>query len=183
MRSIVYGLAIAVLSQPLPFFSLTVASTPQLAQAPKPINALVSVSLPVRATVWLRAGGSTIGQVMGFDAKQQVLTLGGSTIQLAKVDKVSFDRGSLTYDAIRGIWIRGEDIAKPKQSVWQNLALSAFQVEDPKLGKAKVNLERVMKPIEVRGIQSVAVKSVYVVDEIQFQSAGKMTIKVTPRDR
>jgi len=40
-----------------------------------------------------------------------------------------------------------------------------------------------MKPIEVKGIQSVAVKSVYVIDEIQFQPAGKMTIKVTPSDR
>jgi hypothetical protein len=183
MRTIVYGLAIAALSQPLPFLSPTVPSSLQLAQASKSISPIVPVALPIRATVWLKAGGSTIGQVMGFDAKQQVLTLGTSPIQLTKIGKVAFDRKALAYHSDGTLVIRGDDTAKAKQSTWQNLALSALQVKDSKLGQAQVNLDGVMKPIDIRGFQSVAVKSVYVVDEIQFQPAGKMTIKVTPSDR
>jgi len=186
MQTVFYGLAIAALAIPGTGFRqapLSIAPPFELAQAPKTVNTKVSVALPVSAKVWLKAGGTTTGQVNGFDAKQQVLTLGGEAIQLAKISKVAFDRKALAYRSDGTLVIRGEDTAKAKQSTWQNLALSAFQVKSPKLGQAEINLDGVMKPIEVKGIQSVAVKSIYVIDEIQFQPAGKMTIKVTPSDR
>jgi len=165
-------------SQPL------VAAPRQLAQqTPRSINSVVLVALPISATVWLKVGGSTIGKVMGFDAKQQLLTLGISSIQFTKINKVAFDHKALAYRSNGTIVFRGEDPATAKQSTWRNLAFSAFQVKDSKLGQAQVNLNGVIKPIEVKGIQSVAVKSVYVVDEIQFQPDGKMTIKVTASDR
>ncbi|MFM6310902.1 MAG: hypothetical protein ACKPGB_22095 [Dolichospermum sp.] len=50
-------------------------------------------------------------------------------------------------------------------------------------GQAKVNLTTVKKPRELSQIQSVAVKSVYIADEIEFSPTGKMTIKATPADK
>ena len=161
---------------------LTMGRAVEVAQKQKAVNTIVPISLPVSATVWLKAGGSTTGQVKGFDSKKQILTLGGEPIQLAKISKVTFDRKALAYRSDGKRIIRGEDTAKAKQSSWQDLALSAFQLIDPKLGQAQVNLDGVIKPTKLKGIQSVAENSVYVVDEIQFQSAGKMTIKVTPAD-
>jgi hypothetical protein len=171
MRHISYGVAV------IGFLQL------QYAQAAQPMNSIVRVSLPFQATVFLKTGGSTTGKVMSFDAKKQQIALGNSSIQLTKVDKVVFDRTSLTYRSNGKIVIRGEDTAKAEQQTWQNLPLSAFRVKDSKLGQAEVNLGGVLRQNEVRGIQSVALNSDYVVDEIQFQPAGKMMIKVTPSDR
>jgi hypothetical protein len=120
--------------------------------------------------------------VKGFDVKQQSLTLGEESIQLAKIGKVIFDDKALAYRSDGKIVIRGDDTATAKQSTWQNILLSAFQLKDPKSGQAQVNLAGIIQPLELRSIRSIAVKSVYVVDEMQFQPTGKMTIKVTPAD-
>jgi hypothetical protein len=172
MQRLLYGLAIATLCQPF-----------ALVQAQTPLNPVIPVSLPVKATVWLKAGGSTLGQVKGFDASKQMFTLGNQPIQVAQVSKVVFDRKALAYRSDGKLIIRGEDTAKPKQSTWSNIALSAFQVKDAKLGQAQVNLKGILPPLQVRGIQAIAKDSVYVVDEIQFQPRGKMMIKVTSSDR
>jgi hypothetical protein len=156
-----------------------ITSTPK---AQETANTIIPVSLPVNATVLLKAGGATTGQVKGFDAKQQSLTLGEESIQLARIGKVLFDNKALAYRSDGKIVIRGEDLAKPEKSTWQNVSLSAFQLKDPKLGQAQVNLAGIIKPLELKSIRSVAVKSVYVVDEMQFQSTGKLTIKVTTAD-
>ena len=162
---------------------LTVARTVEVAQTQRAINTIVPISLPVAAMVWTKADGTKTGQVKGFDSKQQILTLGGESIQLSKINKVTFDRKALAYRSDGSIIIRGEDNAKAKQKSWQNVSTSAFRLKDSERGQAQVDLNGVIKPIELRGIQSVAVKSVYVVDEIQFQGAGKMTIRVMPSDR
>ncbi|NJK52753.1 MAG: hypothetical protein HC936_07870 [Leptolyngbyaceae cyanobacterium SU_3_3] len=94
-----------------------------------------------------------------------------------------FDRKALAYRSDGKLIIRGEDTAQAKQSTWQNIALNAFQIKDAKLGQAQVNLKGILPSLQVRDIQSIAKDSVYVVDEIQFQPAGKLTIKVTPSDR
>jgi hypothetical protein len=154
-------------------------------EIPKPqetVNTIIRVSLPVNATVLLKAGGATTGQVKGFDAKQQSLTLGEESIQFSQIGKVIFDSKALAYRSDGTKVIRGEDLAKPEKSTWQNVSLSAFQLKDPKLGQAQVNLAGIIKPLELRSVLSVAVKSVYVVDEMQFQPPGKMMIKVTPAD-
>lgn len=54
---------------------------------------------------------------------------------------------------------------------------------NPSRGQASVSLAGVVNPKDLRGIRSVAENSLYVVDEIQFNAPGKMTIKVTPTDR
>ena len=172
MQRLFYGLTIAALCQP--FFA---------AQAQVPVNSIVPVSLPVSATIMLKAGGARIGQVQGVDASKQLLTVGKGTIPVAQVNKVVFDRKAVAYRSDGKLIIRGEDTAKATQSTWENVALSAFQVKDARLGQAQVNLNGILSPLQVRGFQAVAKDSVYVVDEIQFQPGGKLTIKVTPGDR
>jgi hypothetical protein len=76
-----------------------------------------------------------------------------------------------------------EDNSKATQSEWSNLPLQAFELVDSQRGQAKVDLATVKKPQELSQIQSVAVKSLYIADEIQFSSTGKITIKVTPADK
>jgi hypothetical protein len=160
-----------------------VMPTPGISKEQENINTLIPVVLPTNAKVLLKVGGLTAGQVKGFDAKQQTLTLEEESIPLAQIEKVIFDDKPLAYRSDETRVIRGEDTAKAKQSIWQNVLLSKFQLKDPKLGKAQVNLAGVIKPLELRSIQSVAKNSVYLVDEILFQPTGKMmTIKVTPSD-
>jgi hypothetical protein len=96
---------------------------------------------------------------------------------------VVFPRDALAYRSDGSLIIRGEDNARAEPRTWSNVPVSAFQLKDPKLGQAQVNLKGVLKPLELKGIQSVAVRSVYVMNELQFQSAEKITIKVTPSDR
>jgi hypothetical protein len=160
----------------------SVIPTSEISKSQETVNTIIPVSLPINATVSLKAGGATTGQVKGFDAKQQSLTLGEESIQFSQIGKVIFDSKALAYRSDGTKVIRGEDLAKPEKSTWQNVSLSAFQLKDPKLGQAQVNLAGIIKPLELRSVLSVAVKSVYVVDEMQFQPPGKMMIKVTPAD-
>jgi hypothetical protein len=122
-----------------------------------------------------------------FDTKGQTLQISRSrdsrTVRIAQIQQLKFRRDALVYDSTGKLVIRGDDAAVAKQSTWQNIPLQAFELKDPKLGQAQVTLAGVLKPTQLRGIRAVAAKSLYVVDEIQFQPAGKMTIKVTPTDR
>jgi hypothetical protein len=160
-----------------------VKPTPQISKVQETDNTTIPVALPVNAKVQLKTG-ITLGKakVTGFDAKQQTLTLEEESIPLAQIEKVTFDDKALAYQSDGKIVLRGEDTAKAKPSTWSVL-LSAFQLKDPKLGQALVNLAGIIEPKQLRGIQSVAKNSVYLVDEIQFQPTGKMTITVIPADR
>jgi hypothetical protein len=157
-----------------------VKPTPQISKVQETDNTTIPVALPVNAKVQLKTG-ITLGKakVTGFDAKQQTLTLEEESIPLTKIEKVIFDDKALAYRSDGKIVIRGEDTAKGKPSTWSVL-LSAFKLNDSKLGQAQVNLIGVP---DLKGIRSVAKNSVYVVNEIQFQPTGKMTITVTPADR
>jgi hypothetical protein len=86
----------------------------------------------------------------------------------------------LVYTSTGDIVLRGEGNTKATQRVWSNIPLEAFQLVDSKQGQATVNLITVKTPTELSQIRSVAVKSLYIADEIEFSSTGKMTIKVTP---
>jgi hypothetical protein len=158
----------------------SVIRTSEISKTKETANTIIPVSLPTNAKVWLKAGGVTTGQVKGFDVKQESLTLEEESIPLSKIEKVTFDDKALAYSPGGKPVIRGEDKAQAEPSTWQNVSLSAFQLKDPKLGQAQVNLAGILKPLELKGIRSVAKTSVYVVDEIKFQPTGTMTIKVKP---
>lgn len=106
-------------------------------------------------------------------------------LSVTEVKQIVFkkNKGSLVYISTGATVIRGEDNSKATQSVWSNIPLEAFELFDSQKGQARVNLATVKNPKELLQIRSVAVKSLYIADEIEFSSKGKMTIKVTPVDK
>jgi hypothetical protein len=148
----------------------------------KPINTIVSVSLPLDATIWLRAGGSKSGQMKDFNSRKKVLTINETSIQLTEISTIKFSNTALVYTSDGVKKIRGED-EKGKPRLWPNIPLNAFQFQNSNLGQAQINLAGIMDSNRLRNIQSVIQKSIYVVNEIQFESTEKMTITVTRIDR
>lgn len=167
-----------------------VTSSTEIAQAPSALaNATIAVLLPttVNLVLKMKNESSMTGQLTAFDSKGQTIQISRSgdsrTVQIAKIQQLNFRRDPLVDYGTGELVIRGDDSAVAKQSTWQNIPLQAFELKNPNLGQAQVTLAGVLKPTQLRGIRAVAAKSLYVVDEIQFQPAGKMTIKVTPTDR
>jgi hypothetical protein len=152
-------------------------------------NSPISLALPTMADIKLKNGESMTARVSGFDSKGQTIefSLGKESklLSVTKVQQIVFkkDKGSLVYTGTGEQVIRGEDHSKATQSVWSDIPLEAFELFDSQKGQARVNLATVKKPKELLQIRSVAVKSLYIADEIEFSSKGKMTIKVTPVDK
>lgn len=172
----------------------TVASVPavtgtmEIAQSQKPVNNKpIDLALPTIANVSLKNGSSLTARITAFDSKGQKIqfSLSGDSrsFPVTEVKQITFRKNSLVYTSKGEPVIRGENNAKAIQSTWLGIPLQAFELLDPKLGQASINLATVKNQKEMRQIQSVAKNSLYVADEIEFTPAGKMTIKVTPIDR
>lgn len=152
-------------------------------------NSPISLALPTMADIKLKNGELMTARVSRFDSKGQTIefSLGKESklLSVTKVQQIVFkkDKGSLVYTGTGEQVIRGEDHSKATQSVWSDIPLEAFELFDSQKGQARVNLATVKKPKELLQIRSVAVKSLYIADEIEFSSKGKMTIKVTPVDK
>ncbi|MBH8575821.1 hypothetical protein I8752_23030 [Nostocaceae cyanobacterium CENA369] len=164
-----------------------VTSTTEIAQTQKAANNKpIPLALPDTVDVVLKNTSSVTGKVTAFDSKGQTIQISRNSdsrsLQIAQIQQVTFRRGSLVYRSDGRLVIRGDDHAHAKQSTWSGIPLNAFQLVDSKLGQANVDLATVMNQQRLRSIRSVAVKSLYVADEIQFEPTGKMTIKVTPTD-
>ncbi|ACK69321.1 conserved hypothetical protein [Gloeothece citriformis PCC 7424] len=149
-------------------------------------NALIPVALPISADISLKDNSSMSGKVTAFNPSNQTIqiSLSGNsrTLQISQIQKIKFKRDALVYDGDGKTVIRGEDTATASLSTWQGIPLDGLRLINPNLGQAQVSLAGVMKPIQIRQISSVAKNSVYVVDEIQFDSTGKMSIQVIPTD-
>jgi hypothetical protein len=149
----------------------------------KPIN----LALPTSADIKLRDGNSQTGRITAFDSKGKTIQVsrGNDSVLVSstQVRQITFRKDSLFYPSPGKLVMRGEDNAKAKQSNWSGIPISKFKLINPEFGQASVDLASVKNQKELRQIQSVAVKSLYVLDEIVFEPAGKMTIKVTPSDR
>jgi hypothetical protein len=165
-----------------------VTGTMEIAQTQQAVNNKpIDLALPTIANVLLKNGSSLTARVTAFDSKGQKIQFSRSSenrsFAVAQVKQITFSKNALVYTSTGEVVIRGENNAKAKQSIWLGIPLQGLKLIDPKFGKASVNLATVKTPKELRQIQSVAVKSLYVADEIEFTPAGKMTIKVTPIDR
>ena len=152
-------------------------------------NPPISLALPTMADIKLKNGESmTSARVSRFDPKGQKIEFSrgkkSKLLSVTEVQQIVFKTGSLVYIGTGEIVIRGEDKSKATQSVWSDIPLEAFELFDPQKGQARVNLATVIKnPNKLKEIRSVAVKGLYIADEIEFSSKGKMTIKVTPVDK
>jgi hypothetical protein len=153
-------------------------------------NLPISLALPTMADIKLKNGESmTSARVSGFDSKGQKIEFSrgkkSKLLSVTEVKQIVFkkDKGALVYTYTGEIVIRGKDNGKATQSVWSDIPLEAFELFDPQKGQARVNLATVKNPKELKQIDAVARKSLYIADEIEFSSKGKMTIKVTPVDK
>jgi hypothetical protein len=152
-------------------------------------NPPISLALPTMADIKLKNGESMTARVSRFDPQGQKIEFSrgkeSKLLSVIEVKQIVFkkDKGALVYTYTGEIVIRGKDNSKATQSVWSDIPLEAFELFDPQKGQARVNLATVKNPKELKQIRSVAVKSLYIADEIEFSSKGKMTIKVTPVDK
>ena len=152
-------------------------------------NLPISLALPTMADIKLKNGESMTARVSRFDRQGEKIEFSrgkeSKLLSVIEVKQIVFkkDQGSLVYTGTGAIVIRGEDHSKATQSVWSDIPLEAFELFDSQKGQARVNLATVKNPKELKQIRSVAVKSLYIADEIEFSSKGKMTIKVTPVDK
>ena len=152
-------------------------------------NPPISLALPTMANIKLNNGESMTARVSRFDPKGQKIEFSrgkkSKLLSVTEVQQIVFNKNkeSLVHISTGATVIRGKDNGKATQSVWSDIPLEAFELFDPQKGQARVNLATVKNPKELLQIRSVAVKSLYIADEIEFSSKGKMTIKVTPVDK
>ena len=163
---------------------LAVQSRPVLtvAQGAK-AGSQIPVFLPDSVNVKLKGGASLSGRVTNFDAKAKKVTIKNGSdskpVATKDIDVVSF-QGKVILKNNKKIVIRGDDSQKsPNQNgkVFKE-PLQNFQIVDATKGEAKVTITN---PLELKGVQSVAQNSSYVVEQIRFDSSDKIQIQVTPR--
>lgn len=168
--------------------NVQVVTGTQIAQAQKAVRAPIPLAIPTTADVILKNGSSMTGQIIAFDPNKQIIQISRSrvsrSLQIAQIQRVTFKKqDAIVYTSDgKPMVIRGDDNSQAQQSIWKNIPLNAFWFLNASRGQASVDLATIMNPRDIRGIKGVAAKSLYVADEIQFQTAGKMTIKVTPTD-
>ncbi|MDJ0599051.1 MAG: hypothetical protein QNJ37_09470 [Crocosphaera sp.] len=166
-------------------YSQTVAN--EQIQAPKvEMEQLLVVGLRESVTVWLKSGSSLTGRLAGFNQQELIISDKDffESIPLNKINRLEFSGDVYTIDSDgRRRRIRGEDNNTEETEIWQGLPLTAFQVQSSS-NDGKLNIETIFSEQEIEEIKSIAIDSLYVVDEIEFDSSGqKMTIKTIVVDR
>ncbi|MBD2775103.1 hypothetical protein [Iningainema tapete] len=162
----------------------------QIAQAQRTsINVTpIVLALPKAADVIFTDGRSATGRVTEFDSKGQTIQISNSgesrKLPINQLSKVIFKRDALIYTSTGERVIRGEEQSKASRSIWDNIPLNAFRLINPSRGEASVDLSTlIMNSKRLREINSIAQNSLYVANEIEFKSKGKIAITVTPIDR
>ncbi|MCC0178755.1 hypothetical protein I4641_17430 [Waterburya agarophytonicola K14] len=165
-------------------YSQTVAN--DQAQAPKAeMEQFLEVGLRESVTVWLKSGSSLTGQLTDFN--QQELTLSAQdfsqSISLKEINRLEFsgDVYAIDSDGTRRK-IRGEDNNTEETEIWKGFPLAAFQVQNSS-NTGKLDIETIFSDEEIDEIKSIAMDSLYVINEIEFDSLEqKMTIKTMAVD-
>jgi hypothetical protein len=152
------------------------------ARAKKPIP----VGLHNFVQIFLKNGSSVWATLTGFNSQKKTIQItpknGNSrAVEIEEIKRIIADKKSPVVNSNgKGRIIRGEDTAEAKQSTWSDIPLNQFQIDE---GETNIDLSNVVNPSQLRGIRGVAMNSLYVVDEIEFDASGNMAIKVTPIDR
>ncbi len=161
----------------------TEANSQPRGHAETPISeAALPVILPERAEVILREGVPKEGQLSEVTDEQLVLALAGLEISvpIKDVTEVKF-KGDVRFYSNGQLVIRGEGELESKPEVWSQIPLSAFQVVEAATGQARVNLTLSSLPeARQQGILTVATTAAYVVEKMQFEPEGKVTLTVKP---
>jgi hypothetical protein len=137
--------------------------------------------------VFKKNGTSLSGRLIKFDSPTKTIALGRDSktqeVAMKEIKQIEF-QGKVTITSRIGIDIspiRGEGgSSNPNQNRqrWTE-PLQNFKIIDVNEGKAEVTLT-LLDPLEIRGIEGVASKSSYVVEEIKFNPSDKIEIQVNP---
>ena len=164
-----------------------VTQTTQIAQARnRKTKKSVPLGLHTVVKIILKNGSSMWATLTGFNSQKktvQITSKNGSSraVNIEDIKSIMADKNSPVVNSDgKGRIIRGEDTAEAKQSTWSDIPLNQLQIEE---GETNVDLSDVVNRRRLRGIRAVAAKSLYVIDEIEFEDSGNMTIKVTPIDK
>jgi hypothetical protein len=145
-------------------------------------EAALPVVLPEKAEVILKQGNAKQGRFAAVSAEQLTLTMGGQEFPFATKDvtEVKF-KGDVRFMSDGKLVIRGEDEINSAADTWPNIPLSAFQVVEGTTSQAMVNLTlSSLSEAEQEGIVTVTTMAVYVVEQMQFEPEGKVTLTVKP---
>lgn len=133
--------------------------------------------------VSLKNGTSLSGRLIKFDSPTKTIALGRDSktkeVAMKEIKQIEFQGKVIIKSGT--LVIRGEEkSSNPKENRkrWQE-PLQNFKIVDVNEGKAEVTLTS-LKPLELRGIEAVAVNSSYVVEEIKFNPSDKIEIQVNP---
>jgi hypothetical protein len=144
----------------------------------------LSVSLPATARVKLKNGSSKSARLTNIDSRAKTVILessGRSTeVKIQMIDTIELQGEVILKDG-KPLIIRGdEDRTDPNRNKkrWQE-PLQNFKIIDAKKGRAEVTLTS-LSPLELRGIESVAKTSSFVVEKIGF-GTDRLWMEVIPR--
>jgi small nuclear ribonucleoprotein (snRNP)-like protein len=144
---------------------------------------VIPVFIPDNTKVFLKNGTSLSGRLIKFDSQAKTIALGRDSktkeVAMKEIKQIEF-QGKVTIKSGELV-IRGEGgSSNPNQNRerWTE-PLQNFKIVDVNKGKAEVTLTS-LKPLELRGIEAVAVNSSYVVEEIKFNPSDKIEIQVNP---
>ena len=112
----------------------------EVTQAPKAeMEQLLVVGLRESVTVWLKSGSSLTGQLAGFNQKELTISTKdfSQSIPLNEINRLEFSGDVYTIDSDgTRRRIRGEDNNAEETEIWQELPLTAFQVQNSSISSS-----------------------------------------------
>ncbi len=138
---------------------------------------VIPVFIPDNTKVSLKNGTSLSGRLIKFDSQAKTIALGRESktkeVAMKEIKQIEFQGKVIIKSGT--LVIRGEEkSSNPKENRkrWQE-PLQNFKIIDVNEGKAEVTLTS-LDSLEIRGIEGVASKSSYVVEEIKFNPSDKI---------
>jgi hypothetical protein len=131
----------------------------------------LEVAVPDKATVVLKRGNPLTGRLTAFNQASLRLSAGGDseTVPLNQIKSIEFEGD---------VWIEGEPLPSRIRGyvkTWPGVPVTALRLQNPPQS-AKVNLNRVLTPEELRKLLNIKDK-VHVLYKINFNSPQKMTLE------
>lgn len=144
---------------------------------------VIPVFIPDDTKVSLKNGTSLSGRLIKFDSPTKMIALGRDSktkeVAMKEIKQIEFQGKVIIKSGT--LVIRGEGGSSNQNQNRQSWTepLQNFRIVDVNQGKAEVTLTS-LDSLEIRGIEGVAIKSSYVVEEIKFNPSDKIEIQVNP---
>ncbi|MCU7245564.1 MAG: hypothetical protein NT917_21170 [Microcystis aeruginosa WS75] len=155
----------------------------------------IPVFIPDDTKVSLKNGTSLSGRLIKFDSPTKMIALVRDSktkeVAMKEIEQIEFQGKVIIRESRSLVISQPPFISRPqweesllsshqqqRRERWQE-PLQNFKIIDVNEGKAEVTITS-LDPLEIRGIEVVASKSSYVVEEIKFNPSDKIEIQVNP---